>query len=262
MHGRMRSEGGVGADEPTRTCVPRRHCRVCHRVDSGAHLTDARHPSQTMAIHPNRDIRGHQGAGARRHASRPDKRDVARCATFLGEPPVTSEEAPSAMGMWGLHGGSCAPAGFPVTRCVGCFLHATDATTPHWPLSPACAGEIPGLTTAHNDTNKVSVMCLTPSYRGPGTTSTGVNFRWPFGMLPVYLLHRRSSIAARYESADFQRPDASLRRTRYIRRRSRDMLADWSSRASRIDDDLPQAHGIVRAPLEALPAHDGVYRRR
>ena len=105
-------------------------------------------------------------------------------------------------------------------------------------------------------------MCLTPSYRDPGTTSTGVNFRWPFGMLPVYLLHRRSSIAARYESADFQRPDAHLRRTRYICCRSRDVLADWSSRVSRIDDDLPQAHGIVRAPLEALPAHDGVYCRR
>src|SRR5690242_18624440 len=98
-------------------------------------------------------------------------------------------------------------------------------------------------------------MCLTPSYRGPGTTSTGVNFRWPFGMHPVYLLHRRSSIAARYKSADFQRPDARLRRMRYICRRSRDMLADWSSRASRIDDDLPQTDGIVKAPLEALPTH-------
>ncbi len=135
----------------------------------------------------------------------------------------------------------------------------------HYPtlaLSPACAGEIPGLTTAHNDKNKVSVMCLTPSYRGPETTSTGVNFRWPFGMLPVYLLHRRSSIAARYESADFQRPDARLRRTRYICRRSRDVLADWSSRVSRVDDDLPEADGIVKAPLETLPAHDSVYRRR
>jgi hypothetical protein len=104
-------------------------------------------------------------------------------------------------------------------------------------------------------------MCLTPSCRDPETTSTGVNFRWPFGMLPVYLLHRCSSIAARYESADFQRPDARLRRMRYIRCHSRDMLADWSSRASRIDDDLPEADGIVKAPLEPLHAHDGVYRR-
>src|SRR6185437_3107956 len=105
-------------------------------------------------------------------------------------------------------------------------------------------------------------MCLTPSCRGPGTTSTGVNFRRPFGMLPVYLLHRFSSIAARYESVDFQRPDAHLKRTRYICCSSRDMLADRSSRASsRIDDDLPQAHGIVKASLEPLPAYDGLYRR-
>ena len=104
-------------------------------------------------------------------------------------------------------------------------------------------------------------MCLTPSCHGPGTTSTGVNFRWPFGMLPVYPLHRRSSIAARYESAEFQRPDARLRRMRYICHHSRDMLADWSSRASRIDDDLPQADGIIEPPLEALSAYDGIYRR-
>lgn len=141
MHRSSQSEGGVGADVPTRTRVPRRHCRVCHRVDSGAHLTDARHPSQTMAIHPNRDIRGHQGAEARHHAARPSKREQAGCATFLGEPPVTSEEASSAMGMWGLLGGSCAPAGFPVTRCVGCFLHATDATTPNWPLPSLRRGD-------------------------------------------------------------------------------------------------------------------------
>ena len=102
-------------------------------------------------------------------------------------------------------------------------------------------------------------MCLTPSYRGPETTSTGVNFRWPFGMLPVYPLHRRSSIAARYESAEFQRPDAQLKRTRYICRRSLVMLADWSSRASRIDDDLPEADGIVKASLETLSAYDSVY---
>jgi len=105
-------------------------------------------------------------------------------------------------------------------------------------------------------------MCLTPSCRGPGTTSTGVNFRRPFGMLPVYLLHRFSSIAARYESADFQRPDARLKRTRYICCSSRDMLADRSSRASaRIDDDLPQPHGFVVEPLEPLPAYDSLYRR-
>src|SRR6185312_15745829 len=103
---------------------------------------------------------------------------------------------------------------------------------PHIGLSPACAGEIPGLTNAHNDKNRECVMCLTPSCRGPGTTSTGVNFRRPFGMLPVYLLHRFSSIAARYESVDFQRPDAHLKRTRYICCSSRDMLADRSSRAS------------------------------
>ncbi len=139
--GSMRSEGGVGAGVPTQTRVPRRHCRVCHRADSGAHLTDARHPSQTMAIHPNRDIRGHQGAGARRHAARPDKQDLAKCVTLPGEPPATSEDASSTMGMWGLHGGSCAPAGFPVTRCVGCFLHATDATTPIWPLPRLAPGD-------------------------------------------------------------------------------------------------------------------------
>jgi len=135
MRGSRRSEGGVGAGVPTRTRVPRRHCRVCHRVDSGAHLTDARHPSQTMAIHPKRDIRGHQlrhSTPTRRHTRQ--TQGVARRVTFLGELPVTSEDATSTMGMWGLHRGSCAPAGFPVTRCVGCFLHATDATTPHWPL--------------------------------------------------------------------------------------------------------------------------------
>jgi hypothetical protein len=77
MLGSILSEGGVGAGVPTQARVPRRHCRVCHRVDSGAHLTDARHPSQTMAIHPNRDIRGHQDAGARQHAARPDEQDTA-----------------------------------------------------------------------------------------------------------------------------------------------------------------------------------------
>ena len=41
----------------------------------------------------------------------------------------------------GLPGCSCAPAGFPVTRCVGCFLHATDATTPYWPLPSLRRGD-------------------------------------------------------------------------------------------------------------------------
>ena len=105
-------------------------------------------------------------------------------------------------------------------------------------------------------------MRLTPSCRGPGTTSTGVNFRRPFGMLPVYPLHRLSSIAARYESADFQRPDARLKCTRHVCCRSRDMLADRSRRASsRIDDDLPEACRFVVTPLEPLPAYDSLYFR-
>lgn len=50
---------------------------------------------------------------------------------------MTGEDASSAMESGGPRGGSCAPAEFPVIRCFGCFLHATDITTP-FGRSPRC----------------------------------------------------------------------------------------------------------------------------
>lgn len=73
---------------------PRRHCRVCHRAVSDAHLADARHPSQMMAIHPNCDIYGHW---LRFRATLLQNPKGQPRATFSGEQPVTGEDASSAM---------------------------------------------------------------------------------------------------------------------------------------------------------------------
>jgi hypothetical protein len=117
---------------------------------------------------------------------------------------VTSEDASSTMGMWGLRGGSCAPAEFPRSAALVASYTRQMSLPQLWPLSPAFAGEIPGLTAAHNY-NESTCCVSNADMSWPEATSTGVNFRRPYGMLPVYPLHRPSSIAACYESAVFQR---------------------------------------------------------
>lgn len=117
----------------------------------------AAHISQMLAIHRRRwlFIRIVTSADTRapeRADTQPDPASGTqpKCATFPGEPPVTSEDASSTMGMWGAAWRFVRSGRIPRDP-LRWLLPTRDRR--HYPtlaLSPACAGEIPGLTTAHD----------------------------------------------------------------------------------------------------------------
>ena len=105
-------------------------------------------PSQTMAIHPKRVICDY------RLISRAAMRLAALGHSIGGEAGRTTSGQCESRQRQGDMGHDTEVRALrqtiPVIHCIGRILHVTDVTHPIWPLPPARAGEIPGLTTAHD----------------------------------------------------------------------------------------------------------------